>query len=339
MAVYYKWIKGCSEGSTLGSGLWSYIKWAGNSESVPSGTINDLPYLYVAKGKKDDLDTSTDKVKNLGYFLTNNATGVVINKPWEFNQITFNGGKYYIHNYQWSFKDEQGTEKTKDILYIGKSGNEDPSTETYVGTNYFRIPLADQSKRDVFATRRIYDENKHTTSVATFTAPIIIGSEFYLDDSFDSMKRANENGKNVLDRVKGNIIFGVGGDIDANGKIESYNSVHAPYFNATSDMRAKENIKKLPFSALAFINNLNVYQFNYKGKNDTIPGVLAQDVLNSQPEGLSLVDNIDASGENGDYMSIKEDKFIFLLMRAVQELKEDNDALRYEIEQLKQKLK
>jgi hypothetical protein len=122
-------------------------------------------------------------------------------------------------------------------------------------------------------------------------------------------------------------------------QITSHDSVHAPYFNATSDMRAKENIKKLPFSALAFINNLNVYQFNYKDKNDTIPGVLAQDVLNSQPEGLSLVDNIDASGENGDYMSIKEDKFIFLLMRAVQELKEDNDALRYEIEQLKQKLK
>ena len=139
------------------------------------------------------------------------------------------------------------------------------------------------------------------------------------------------NGKAIIE--DGEYMLGVA------GKIKTNDSVHAPYFNATSDMRAKENIKKLPFSALAFISNLNVYQFNYKGKNDTIPGVLAQDVLNSQPEGLSLVDNIDASGENGDYMSIKEDKFIFLLMRAVQELKEDNDALRYEIEQLKQKLK
>lgn len=317
MAVYYKWIKGCAEGSTLDTGLWSYIQWAdGAAEKLRLDAENNLPHLYTWYGRAENDDY---KKNDLGYFLTNNAENVVINKPWEFNKITFNGGKYYIHNYRWN--------NQKDVLYIGLSGNTDPSTETYIGTNFFRIPLDQQVSRDIFSVKRI---SSNGDAMISATAPIILGGQgLYLDQ--------NSTINNLSSYI--GIYLNPNGNIQARGKIESNDSVHARYFNATSDMRAKENIKKLPFSALSFINNLSVYQFNYKGKNDTIPGVLAQDVLNCQPEGLSLVDNIDASGENGDYMSIKEDKFIFLLMRAVQELKEDNDALRYEIEQLKQKLK
>ena len=315
MAVYYKWIKGCSEGSTLSSGLWSYIKWAGNANITAGKTVDNLPHIYTYIGKQDSPETEND----LGYILTNNAEGVKINKPWEFNQITFNNSKYYINNYRWN--------NQKDVLYIGSSGNTDPSTETYIGTNFFRIPLGLNITRDIFSVKRTSSNGEAMISA---TAPIILGRQgLYLDQNSTI---------NSLSSYIG-IYLNPNGNIQARGKIESNDSVHAPYFNATSDMRAKENIKKLPFSALSFINNLSVYQFNYKGKNETIPGVLAQDVLNSQPEGLSLVDNIDASGENGDYMSIKEDKFIFILMRAIQELKEDNDSLRYELEQLKQKLK
>lgn len=292
MAVYYKWIKGCSEGSTLNNGLWSYIKWAGDSESVPSGTINDLPYLYVAKGKKDDLDTSTNEVKDLGYLLTNNAEDVVINNGWTFNnRININNGSQF------------SIIPTKE------------STQIHAKPGI------------VFGLKD--DDSKYWISM-------------YSDEQGGFHTTVNKleakSGAKAEDLSIGNFPASEKG-LGVEGKIESNNSVHAPYFNATSDMRAKENIKKLSFSALAFINNLSIYQFNYKDKNDTVPGVLAQDVLNSQPEGLSLVDNIDASGENGDYMSIKEDKFIFILMRAIQELKEDNDSLRYELEQLKQKLK
>lgn len=303
MAVYYKWIKGCSEGSTLGSGLWSYIKWAGSSESAPSGTINDLPYLYVAAGKQDSYVGKTDeesknKYINMGYFLTNKATDVKIEESWTFQKpIQLN----YINT------GEMGA-------YIGGAN---PNTAIqFVGAHGFGFFTLDSENNRI-----------HHISIAGGVKPQVTVTNLYA-----------QTGAKAEDLSIGGFPASEKG-LGVEGKIESNNSVHAPYFNATSDMRAKENIKKLPFSALAFINNLNVYQFNYKDKNDTIPGVLAQDVLNCQPEGLSLVDNIDASGENGDYMSIKEDKFIFLLMRAVQELKEDNDALRYEIEQLKQKLK
>lgn len=275
MAVYYKWIKGCSEGSTLNGGLWSYIKWAdGVDEDLDLDAKNNLPHLYTCYGKKDDEYSNND----LGYFLTSRAENVQVEGNWHFVEglslegcLSFNESVYL-----------QGGDK----LFISGQTEFDNSV--------------------------------------TFQDYVIFNENVNIKDDFElSIGTHNLSGYKL----------GVAGAIKSN------DSVHAPYFNATSDMRAKENIKKLPFSALSFINNLSVYQFNYKGKNDTVPGVLAQDVLNSQPEGLSLVDNIDASGENGDYMSIKEDKFIFLLMRAVQELKEDNDALRYEIEQLKQKLK
>lgn len=288
MAVYYKWIKGCAEGSTLDTGLWSYIKWGSGNAST---NTNNLPMLFTKWGRDGE-------EKSLGYFLTNNASNVHIEQSWTFkNSIFIN----YL-NTNISGLRIGGTDETTGIQFLAKDGI---TFYTSDGTN----------------------NNRHHISIAGGDDPHV---------TIDKLRATK--GAVAEDLSIGGLAATENG-LGVKGKIESNNSVHAPYFNATSDMRAKENIKKLPFSALAFINNLNVYQFNYKGKNDTIPGVLAQDVLNSQPEGLSLVDNIDASGENGDYMSIKEDKFIFILMRAVQELKEDNDNLRYELNQLKQKLK
>lgn len=294
MAVYYKWIKGCSEGSTLGSGLWSYIKWGerllNNSLDGKELGFNTeaLPTLKLNEGKNDSIQTL-----DLGYFLTNRAKGVEIEKDWTFISC--------------------------EAIPETKAGHRLQIDGPYIASS---IDLWIKSHLQA-------------------TEGCTLHGDLVLEEAYGT---STENfGKNtrlwVKTKSKFEAMVEMNNMLSVSKQITSHDSVHAPYFNATSDMRAKENIKKLPFSALAFINNLNVYQFNYKDKNDTIPGVLAQDVLNCQPEGLSLVDNIDASGENGDYMSIKEDKFIFLLMRAVQELKEDNDALRYEIEQLKQKLK
>lgn len=108
----------------------------------------------------------------------------------------------------------------------------------------------------------------------------------------------------------------------------------ASYFNATSDKRAKENITPATFSGLNLINKLPVYTFNYKDKTDVVPGILAQDLLEAQPEELNLVDNIAATGENGDYMSIKADKLIFVLMQAIKEQQAQIDELKAELKKL-----
>ena len=116
-------------------------------------------------------------------------------------------------------------------------------------------------------------------------------------------------------------------------------------FNATSDIRAKINLAELPFSdCLNFVNSTPVYAFTYKDSNKPSIGVLAQDLLKNTwfINNFSLVDNIDATGENGDYMSVKESKLVYVLWSAVQELsiqinflRDQVNSLRNEMESLK----
>jgi hypothetical protein len=113
-------------------------------------------------------------------------------------------------------------------------------------------------------------------------------------------------------------------------------SCTALYFNATSDRRAKENIKPANYSALDLIKRLPIYNYNYKQQpNEHMTGILAQDLLVAQPSELDLVSNINATGENGDFMSIKNDKLIFILMKAIQEQQEEIENLKDKIEKIK----
>lgn len=123
-------------------------------------------------------------------------------------------------------------------------------------------------------------------------------------------------------------------NINNTGIIKTTKQCEALYFNATSDKRAKENITPATFSGLDLINKLSLYTFNYKNAAGTVPGILAQDLLEIQPEGLDLVDNIAATGENGDYMSIKEGKLIFVLMQAIKEQQVQIDELKAELKKL-----
>jgi hypothetical protein len=120
--------------------------------------------------------------------------------------------------------------------------------------------------------------------------------------------------------------------VNSNLKVDK--KCEANFFNATSDKRAKENIQPATFSGLDLINKLSLYTFNYKASTDTVPGILAQDLLEVQPEGLDLVDNIAATGENGDYMSIKESKLVFVLMQAIKEQQAQIDELKAQIKNL-----
>lgn len=108
----------------------------------------------------------------------------------------------------------------------------------------------------------------------------------------------------------------------------------AQYFNATSDMRAKENIKPATYNALELIKKLPVYTYNYKGQEETVTGILAQDLLANQPEELNLVSNENATGIDNDYMSIKNDKLMFVLLKAIQEQEQKIEELENRLKEL-----
>lgn len=111
--------------------------------------------------------------------------------------------------------------------------------------------------------------------------------------------------------------------------------VEAPYFNATSDIRAKTNINPFNTSAIDIIKSLNTYTYTYKDSGLISYGIMAQDVQTLKINDFSFVNNPDASGENGDYISIKEDKLVYLLLEAVKEQQKQIDKLEKEIEVLR----
>lgn len=124
-----------------------------------------------------------------------------------------------------------------------------------------------------------------------------------------------------------------------NVPIKCDNSIHATYFNATSDKRAKTGINQSTFSALNIIKSLPIYNFKYKSDGSDSIGIIAQEALKVDAGNFSLVANSQASGENGDYMSVKESKLVYVAWKAIQEQQEIIDKQSKEIEELKQLVK
>lgn len=300
MAVYYKWIKGCAAGSTLKSGLWTYLKWGGNANSANNDdgsagkTTNNLPHIYTYIGKEDNPKTEND----LGYILTNAAKGIDIAQPWKLSNDFYFDLNSHTHN-------------NNNLFLSNSCGN----IQLIDGGYYFGGNLTVNSTLTVNQTT-ILRSTLNVNSTATFNGVVSIK---------DTTPATNaESGA-----------LQVAGGIGVGGAIYSKSSCTAEYFNATSDKRAKENIRPANYSALDLIKKLPVYIYNYKNSNETVTGILAQDLLEAQPEELNLVSNINATGENNDYMSIKNDKLMFVLMKAIQEQQKQIEQLKSEIANIK----
>lgn len=130
-------------------------------------------------------------------------------------------------------------------------------------------------------------------------------------------------------KVKTNAAFEK--DIKCDGQIQAVS------FNATSDKRAKTNIKRLDQEkALDIVNKLPVYSFNYKKDNIPSIGVLAQEaaVYDGAIPNFSLVNNEQATGENGDYQTVKESKLVYILWAAIQEQSRQINQLKSQLKEL-----
>ena len=47
--------------------------------------------------------------------------------------------------------------------------------------------------------------------------------------------------------------------------------------------------------------------------------------------GFNFIDNLDATGENDDYMSVHESKLVYILWKAVQELSAEVNELKKQL--------
>ena len=313
MAVYYKWIKGCATNANLSNGLWSYLKWG---EGTSGTSVNNLPTLYTSDGRVDEPSNS------LGYILTNNATDVNINSSWIFNKsIKMNNSGASTSLDITPHNDYYKITTTNDLCVL-TGGNIALGVNPTVSYNVRCVHIVppnnkdfDDARTNILSDLYIGGDTTSKNHIAYFPRSgdsIIIKSDLKIENFLKTTKH-----------------------IYSDSYIHSDSYCEAEYFNAKSDIRAKENIKPATYNALELIKKLQVYTYNYINKHESVTGIMAQELLEAQPKELDLVSNVNATGENGDYMSIKNDKLMFVLMKAIQEQQEKIEALEYELQCLK----
>ena len=106
-------------------------------------------------------------------------------------------------------------------------------------------------------------------------------------------------------------------------------------FLTSSDYRLKEDLKN--FNGLNLISNLKVYDFKWKTENSRMYGLIAHELQEVIPYTVS--GNKDEMKENGKIkvQVVDYSKLVPVLVKAIQELKSENDSLKSRIEILENK--
>lgn len=177
-------------------------------------------------------------------------------------------------------------------------------------------------------------DEKHTFRVSHLLM-VNSGVRFDPTDAKDGLKVSKNDDLTYFLLNANGIIVKSAATFEKDVKCEG--QIQAVSFNATSDKRAKTNIKRLDQEkALDIVNKLPVYSFNYKKDNIPSIGVLAQEaaVYDGAIPNFSLVNNEQATGENGDYQTIKESKLVYILWAAIQEQSRQINQLKSQLKEL-----
>ena len=299
MAIFYNHIKGCGYGTTGGedstTDLWTWIKWAS-----------------VADNKKLDVVQQT-----------------------------------YLPEIWINIKNSFPTEEQKELLYAGKiitSNAQDQEMQqpfTFTEPIYCKTGLGVHNSEKILhlywtdTSLCLNSQSKEGLEDLQYKAKSHI-----FDDGGVLIKKDLQVTENALleanVQIKGGIYAGKEENYQQQpGVIKADSKCEALYFNATSDRRAKSNITPAEFSALNVVNKLPIYTFQYLNVEDPVIGLIAQEAAEHDLDGFNMVTNLEASGEFGDFMQMKESKLVYVLWKAVQELSAEVEELKAQITSLK----
>lgn len=104
----------------------------------------------------------------------------------------------------------------------------------------------------------------------------------------------------------------------------TYLAINASAFNVASDRRFKSDIKDYEEDALSIVNNLRIRTYKKSGKHEI--GVIADEA----PKALLLKD------ETGDMLSLYD--YSSIAIKAIQELTDEVDSLKSQIEEMEKKI-
>ena len=298
MALHWQHIKGVYGKEPL----YTYIVFTPKPTEPNLKKEQSIPDLYVSTSNYSDKTEIEKNATCLGKFILSDAEDQSINSNFSFlKQIHCNDTVNFYRT----------TENNKNtwIKFIDTTSN---------------------SSVDKFC---IYNTLKNSTQYTVFKTMQNAGRMAIEASSKDYILDIGESGitsnRTLTMSGSNKIVCGINQTIIDSTKVE------APYFNATSDRRAKEDL--LPFNgkALDIINQIQTFTYKYKDTKQVSYGVMAQDLLDIKINDFSFVENAAATGENGDYMSVRESKLVYLLLEGIKELQIEVNNLRKEVEELK----
>lgn len=116
--------------------------------------------------------------------------------------------------------------------------------------------------------------------------------------------------------------------VDSSGTLHNAgNAIEASSYNATSDKRLKQDIVPISFDASRIVENVDVFEFEYKDAPDIKQiGMIAQDLEEYCP-------NLVVTGDDG-YLRIKESKLIYVLWKSLHDANRRIDILESQIKAL-----
>ena len=300
MALHWQHIKGVYGEEPF----YTYIEFAPKPTGSNLKKQESIPDLYVSTSNysnKTDIENTT----YLGKFIVSDTEDQSINGNFSFQkQINCNDTVNF-------FKTNKNDENNNNIWvkFIDTTANSSVDKFCIYNT------LKNSTQYTVFKTM----QNAGRMAIEAS------GTDYILDigeSGITSNRTLTMSGSNK-------IVCGINQTIIDSTKVE------APYFNATSDRRAKED--PLPFNgkALDIINQIQTFTYKYKDTKQVSYGVMAQDLLDIKINDFSFVENAAATGENGDYMSVRESKLVYLLLEGIKELQIEVNNLRKDMEELK----
>lgn len=302
MALHWQHIKGVYGEEPL----YTYIEFAPKTGSNLKNK-QSIPDLYVSASNYSD-KTEIEKTTHLGKFIVSDAEDQSINSNFLFSkQINCNDTVKFFRTNE---NDEINKDNNTWVKFIDNTTPTSPIDK-------FCIYNALKNSTQYTVFKMIQNDGRMAIEESDKGYILDIGNS-----GITSNRRLTMSGLNQ-------IVCGINQTVIDSTKVE------APYFNATSDRRAKED--PLPFNgkALDIINQIQTFTYRYKDTKQVSYGVMAQDLLDIKINDFSFVENAAATGENGDYMSVRESKLVYLLLEGIKELQIEVNNLRKEVEELK----
>lgn len=331
MAIFYEKIKGCSIDTTGTSNkdLWSIVKWGGvpSKSDLTTNEIKNFNLVFIPTLTVHGA-TAASSTYNFGNFLVAGPT------PEDSKKYTISSSahQYIYTDLCFGNKDSklyvehiEGLESENKTISFNECVNITKNTLTVQGdTPSFVMKDRSKQPKEFYKINTSQTPTSLTSEIETLTFNNITSCSFNQKD--------NETNSYPF-QFKGGVKMD--GDTLVTGSLKANSKVEALYFNATSDSRAKTILGKVP-NALSTIVDTPIYEYFYTddAKKTELIGILAQDLLKNGDE-FHIVNNQSATGVNGDFMTIKEDRLTFVLWKALQELTEEVKELRNEVNKLR----